>query len=409
MRISASALLGTLLVSLPAAFGQHGPALEGGALFGPPAFVPVVQQAYLKADTAQVGGQFGSSVAADGYSVAASRLGEVFLSVRFDQAWGAQGVVAAANGDPFDDFGYSTSLSGNTLVVGAPGEDSGATGVDGDETDNSSINSGAVYVFVRSGTTWAQQAYLKASGDEVGKAFGYSVSLSGDTLAVGAFSESSSATGVNGNENDTSALAAGAAYVFVRSGTTWSQEAYIKAANTDAGDHFGQNAGALSACFAVVGAPHEDSAATGLDGDDSDDSVGEAGAAYVFDLTDVVWSDQGCALAGVSGLPLLVGTGPLTSGSPNLLSLSNAHPSSAAGLFIAFSSKPTAFKGGTLKPFPFFDPFVLPTSSTGTLDLPFSMPAGIPACTELWIQLAISDPFAIKNVSLSNAILGLTP
>ena len=68
------------------------------------------------------------------------------------------------------------------------------------QADNSAGNAGAVYVFVRSGTTWTQQAYLKASNTGVSDQFGYSVSLSGDTLAVGAFSEDSAATGVNGNQ-----------------------------------------------------------------------------------------------------------------------------------------------------------------------------------------------------------------
>ena len=87
-------------------------------------------------------------------------------------------------------------------------------------------------MFVRSGTSWSQQAYLKASNTEDGDQFGYSVAVSGDTVVVGAI-EDSSATGVNGDQTDNNARSSGAAYVFVRSGTTWSQQAYLKASNTD--------------------------------------------------------------------------------------------------------------------------------------------------------------------------------
>jgi hypothetical protein len=76
--------------------------------------------------------------------------------------------------------------------------------------------------------TLTQQAYLKASNTEAGDFFGYSVAVSGDTVVVGTRREDSNATGVNGNQNDNSAVDSGAAYVFVRCGGTWSQQAYLK-------------------------------------------------------------------------------------------------------------------------------------------------------------------------------------
>ncbi len=91
--------------------------------------------------------------------------------------------------------------------------------MNGNQSDNSASASGAAYVFVRSGTTWSQQAYLKASNTGADDCFGCSVAVSGDTVVVGAYGEDSSATGVNGNQTDNSAASAGAAYVFVRSGT----------------------------------------------------------------------------------------------------------------------------------------------------------------------------------------------
>ena len=103
-----------------------------------------------------------------------------------------------------DQFGWSVALSGDTLAVGAPFESSATTGVNGDQADNNAPGAGAVYVFVRSGSTWAQQAYLKASNTEARDVFGRSVALSGDTLAVGASWEDSAATGVNGDQADNS-------------------------------------------------------------------------------------------------------------------------------------------------------------------------------------------------------------
>src|ERR1044071_4547236 len=83
----------------------------------------------------------------------------------------------------------------------------------------------------------AQQAYLKASNTDTGDTFS-GVAVSGDTVVVGAPGEASKATGINGDQNDNSATRAGAAYVFVRNGTTWTQQAYLKASNTDTGDTF---------------------------------------------------------------------------------------------------------------------------------------------------------------------------
>src|SRR5436190_2526964 len=142
------------------------------------------------------------------------------------------------------------AISCNTVVVGSTGEASAATGVNGDQSDNSARGTGAAYVFVRSGTSWAQQAYLKPShGGEA--AFGFAVAISGDTAVVG--DEESS----------------GAAYVFVRSGSTWTQQALLTASNAEPGDFFGMSV-AISGDTVLVGAQHEGSAATGVNGNQFD-------------------------------------------------------------------------------------------------------------------------------------------
>ena len=184
-------------------------------------------------------------------------------------------------------FGRSIALSGDgdTLAVGAPLEDSNTTVIGGNQADNSATYSGAVYVFTRSGTTWSQQAYVKASNTDASDRFGVSVALSGDgdTLAVGAYEERSNATGINGNQADNSAGDSGAVYVFTRSGTTWSQQAYVKASNTDASDEFGVSV-ALSGdgTTLAVGAYLEGSNATGIGGNQADNSAIRSGAVYLY-------------------------------------------------------------------------------------------------------------------------------
>ena len=105
------------------------------------------------------------------------------------------------------------SLDGELLAVGAYGEDSSSKGVNGDETDNRAGRSGAVYVFLRTGGLWAQEAYLKASNTEggfpAGDFFGASVAVSDDAIVVGATGEDSIATGVNGDQSNNSARNSG--------------------------------------------------------------------------------------------------------------------------------------------------------------------------------------------------------
>src|SRR5258706_6846530 len=104
--------------------------------------------------------------------------------------WHQEAYVKASNTDLGDFFGMATSVSGDTIAVGAGSESSSATGIDGDQSDNSANASCAVYVLTRAGTTWSQQAYIKASNTEALDGFGgYAVSISGGTLAVGAYGE----------------------------------------------------------------------------------------------------------------------------------------------------------------------------------------------------------------------------
>jgi hypothetical protein len=270
------------------------------------------QQAYLKASNTGASDFFGWSVAVSGDTLVVGALyessnatgvngnqadnsaayaGAAYVFTRSGGVWSQQAYLKASNTGASDFFGWSVAVSGDTLVAGASGEDSNATGVNGNQADNSAAYAGAAYVFTRSGGVWSQQAYLKASNTGASDFFGWSVAVSGDTLVAGAYGEASNATGVNGSQADNSAAYAGAAYVFTRSGGVWSQQAYLKASNTGADDYFGY-AVAVDGDTVVVGAPYEASNATGVNGNQADNSAYSAGAAYVFTRSGGVWSQQ---------------------------------------------------------------------------------------------------------------------
>jgi len=216
--------------------------------------------------------------------------GAAYVFVYSGSNWSQQAYVKASNTDSNDFFGFSVSLSGdgNTLAVGALGESSSTSGID-TIPDNLAAWAGAVYVFRRSGSNWSQQAYVKASNTDSNDFFGFSVSLSGDgnTLAVGAWGESSSTSGIN-TIPDNLASHAGAVYVFSRSFSDWSQQAYVKASNTDTSDRFGQSV-SLSGDgnTLAVGAIREHSSTSGIN-----NVPIIAGAAYVFIYDSSYWSQQ---------------------------------------------------------------------------------------------------------------------
>lgn len=253
----------------------------------------------VRATGANASGQFGSQVAlsTDGATLAVGAPdtmmrgpGAAYVFARTSAMWTLQARVMASNAGGGDSFGSALALSpdGSTLAVGAPFEASAATGIDGDpagQADNSAPRAGAVYLFGRTGTTWTQGHYIKASNTGADDKFGISVALSGDgsKLVVGAAAEDGSAKGVNHDPQDDIVRDAGAVYVFEQAGAVWSQRAYVKASNPGENDHFG-SAVALSRDGAViaVGAEGEASAASGVDGDQEDNGAHDAGAAYVF-------------------------------------------------------------------------------------------------------------------------------
>jgi trimeric autotransporter adhesin len=216
--------------------------------------------------------------------------GAVVVFAKAPTGWAPQAYVKAPNRQPSEQFGRVIALSsdGTTLVVGAAGE--GRLLPDG----GLSSGLGAAYVFRRTGTAWAQEARIEAPNAEAQDGFGWSVALSGDgnTALVGAPFEDSASPGVNSDDYNNRAPNSGAAYLFSRTGTAWAASGYLKASNTGAGDNFGRAVSiSQDGMMLVIGAPGEDSDATGL-GNADDGGVLSSGAAYVFHRTPALAFEQ---------------------------------------------------------------------------------------------------------------------
>lgn len=218
--------------------------------------------------------------------------GAAYVFVREGSLWVLQArLVAAVPGDR-DKFGSRIAIDGNTIAVAAPTEDGASTGINGDPTNVGAVESGAVYVFGRSGSTWTQTAYIKASNTDAGDWFGFSIDIDADTLVVGAAGEASSSTGtVGSDQSDDESAFAGAAYVFKRNAGAWSQQSYLKPSNTRPGFFFGGSV-TVSGDMLAVGAPGEDSSATGVGGNQNGPFADDAGATFVFTRSNTTWSQQ---------------------------------------------------------------------------------------------------------------------
>ncbi|NNC64249.1 MAG: integrin [Gammaproteobacteria bacterium] len=215
--------------------------------------------------------------------------GAVYVFERNGEDWAQTAYLKGSYVERNDSIGVVVDISddGSTLVSTALDEDSFATGINPvPEPDwESDTSTGGVYVFVRDGDGWAQEAYLKASNTGREDWFGSRLELSGDgnTLVAGAQLEDSGASGIDGVQDDDGAQEAGAAYLFTRDAGVWSQRAYIKGSNTEAYDEFGSTLSlSRDGRLLAIGARGEDSGATGVDGDQADNSVAEAGAVYLF-------------------------------------------------------------------------------------------------------------------------------
>ena len=238
------------------------PSLGDEFVIGLPITV-VHEDAKLTASDAAAADLFGGSVALSGDTIvmgargdddAGNQSGSAYVFVRSGSTWNEQAKLTASDAEGGDNFGYSVALSGDTAVVGAWIDDHAGGNL-----------AGSAYVFLRSGTSWTEQAKLTASDAEDFDRFGVSVAVSGDTAVVGAHSD--------GDQF-------GSAYVFVRNGTSWSEQAKLTASDAATDDEFGRSV-ALSGDTAVVGSFHDDHA-----------GGPDAGSAYVFVRSGTGWSEQ---------------------------------------------------------------------------------------------------------------------
>jgi len=214
---------------------------------------------------------FGWSVAIDGDTLVIGGYGDDDNGQRSGSAnvfirsgtvgWTEQAKLIAFDGAASDEFGRSVAIHGDTVVVSAR-----------DDDDNTQ-NSGSVHIFIRTGTAWSQQAKLVASDGAAGDRFGRSVAMDVDTLVIGAYRDDN-----NGGDS-------GSAYVYTRSGATWTEQARLMANDGAADDEFGTSV-AIVGDTIVVGAPRSQASSSGN------------GSVYVFIRTDNIWSQQTKLVAG---------------------------------------------------------------------------------------------------------------
>jgi FG-GAP repeat len=238
------------------------------------------QEAKLTADDAAAGDEFGTSVAIYGdtavvgaplHGDTAAGSGAVYVFTRSGTTWTQQAKLVASNAALNDAFGTTVAISGDSIAVGAVA------------TDGTGAESGSVYVFTRSGTTWTEEQEIVASDAAAGDSFGVGVSIDADTVVAGA------------NFNDATASDAGSAYVFTRSGTTWTEEAILTASDGAADDQFGGAVG-LAADTVVVG--------SALD----DDTASATGSAYVFTRSGSTWTEEAKLTASNAAVDDMFGT-----------------------------------------------------------------------------------------------------
>ena len=206
----------------------------------------------MSGDTMVVGARFGDA------SGGASDAGTAYVFRRGATNWTQQDQIFASDAGTNDKFGEDAAISGEMLVVGAPGWDS--------PTENAA---GAAYVFIRAGTSWLEMDQLLADDGAAGDQFGMVVDISGDLIVIGA------------QQDDTAAgEVAGSAYVFSRDGMTWNQEAHLFAHDADAYDIFGSDV-AIAGDTILVGAAGN-----------SIPPAGATGSVYVFTRVGTSWVQQ---------------------------------------------------------------------------------------------------------------------
>ena len=233
-------------------------------------------------------------------------------------------------------LGNSVSFSdnGTLLAVGAIGDKGSSSGVAATQSNDGLTAVGAVFIFRRTGDTWQQENYIKASNPRANGSFGGVVRLSGDgsTLAVGSAGETGGSAGINGDQSSANLNTAGAVYVFKRTANgSWEQEAYVKASNARANSYFGSTVSlSKDGSVLAVGANEESSNAKGINGDQSNQSLTRAGAVFVFKRTNGNWVQDAYIKASNTSAQAQFGSGVSLSSDGKKLAVSSPLESSNA-------------------------------------------------------------------------------
>ena len=179
--------------------------------------------------------------------------GASYIYSRAGSSWTQEAILTASDKASGDAFGSSVSIAsdGSRCVVGARIADPGVN------------NAGKAYVFTRSGTTWTQEAILTANDKAADDFFGYSIAMSGDGSKVIIAAIGADPGGLS---------AAGAVYIFTRSGTSWGQSSKVSASDKAASDNFG--------CSVSISSDGTRFISGAYTADPS--SIANAGAAYIF-------------------------------------------------------------------------------------------------------------------------------
>jgi hypothetical protein len=241
------------------------------------------QQAKLKAMPSMAGAAFGYSVSLSKDTLLVAAVmddrpvdagGAAYMFVRTGAEWQLQQRLVPDPPSSGATFGFGVAVQGDRALVGAPRIQSIINPLVTTEP-------GEVFAYQRTGGTWTQTQILKGILPRVNDGFGSAVVLSDTTALIGACNDASGARGIGADASRRDAGYAGAAYLFALERDGWKASTYLKASNTDVFDSFGIG-GALSGDTAVVSANWESSKSAGINGNDDDDSLGKAGAVYVF-------------------------------------------------------------------------------------------------------------------------------
>jgi hypothetical protein len=400
-----------------------------------------VQTQKVQASDGMSGGFFGCAVALEGDTAVIGRFwdstsgalhaGSAYVYTRNGGSWSETQKLVGSQPHREDQFGYAVALSGNRIVVGAPERFS-----DGARD----LQLGKAYVFERSGATWAESAILVASNPQQYDQFGISVDIDGDELVVGAWQELFSDT-FGGD---------GEAYVFDWNGSTWAEAQILVGSDPHHNDEYG-GAVSIQGSTLVVGAASHDAYplwgavytyakdvtgwnetamflpqpnsslswlgnSVALDGNYVASGafietygVYQSGTAYVLGGF-APWRDEGFALGGSSGDPVLAGTGSLCAGAPSSLLVSNARPLSRVVLIVGNNAVYAPFHGGTLVPAPQRIRHGFATDASGSVEIDGAWPpSGLATGSTLFFQAWIRDSAGPQGWAASNAVSGTAP